>query len=72
MKFEAAMNRYLIGNEVCFDNKLTLKGGLLPQRSESLHGRHSQVPVGRLGQLHCDAAVASCVLFVLVFSEAVT
>ena len=31
---------------------LTLEGWLLPERPEPLHGRHGQVSVGRVGELH--------------------
>ena len=31
---------------------LTLEGWLLPERPEPLHGRHGQVPVRRVGELH--------------------
>ena len=31
---------------------LTLEGWLLPEGPEPLHGRHGQVSVGRVGELH--------------------
>ena len=47
---DAPLHECLLG--VCHKLPLTLEGWLLPERPEPLHGRHGQVPVGRVGQLH--------------------